>query len=193
MTLFHSKVECCIVPYCWLRKLRHCHQCEEELCEICLQKLGCMTNLHAQLECCTVPDCFLRKLRHFHHYEEGLCDHRLQTFGCMTLLYPEVECCIVPHRSFRKLKRCHHCKEVLCGQHVLRKPLLGALCLEEKVDLPKILWLGGLPSTLIHRYLLGVPSIPHFWSSLSYIYIYVYICMWLAIYIYICHDIIIQW
>ena len=133
MTLCHPKVECRIVPDCWLRKLRHCHHCEEVLCEFCLQKFGCMTSLHAQLECCTVPDYFFRTLQHFHHCEEGLCDHRRQTSGCMTLLHPKVECCIVPHRSFRKLQRCHHCEVVLCAEHVLQKPLLGALCLGEKV------------------------------------------------------------
>ena len=109
-------MECCIVQHHFLRKLQHCHHCEEVLCAAHLPKFGCMTFLHPKVECCIVRHGFFRELQLSHHCEEAPCEKSPQRLGCTRFLHPRVECCILEHGFLRKLQQSHCCEEVVCEQ-----------------------------------------------------------------------------
>ena len=71
------------VPVIYLRKQQRGHRFAEALCDLHLQKLGCMTFLHPMVEYCTDHCHCIRRPQRFHHSGEAHYDSCLQKPGCM--------------------------------------------------------------------------------------------------------------
>ena len=96
-----------------LEPQQHGHQFEETLCDLDLQKPGCVIFLPTKVECCTVQKHYLHKPQHFHPIGEARYETLQQRLACRTLLHPKVGSCIVQNHFVHKQQHSHHLAEAL--------------------------------------------------------------------------------